>query len=84
METDIVDKVKRDFGSKYQAVINLFQSDFFLENPRLIRSIIYLANKNREMLKHYIVLAHRDCRDVFWQAEYDNGEIQLRNFKNTF
>ena len=90
--TDILERIKIDFGVESGAVVRELQS-YLLESkygrsPRLIRSIIYLSEKSKEKLKREIKDAKIDWRDVLFAAEYENQSSQnpkrVRDFNRKF
>ena len=88
MATDIFQKLELDFGvnlSNAQEVLaGLDAKTKGLVSPRVVRSIVYLSKGDLESLERLAKLSLVDCRDVLWQAEYDGGEDQLRDFNKTF
>jgi tagatose-1,6-bisphosphate aldolase len=76
--TDILTRIKADFGDNVDEVIQLIEneilsdadlrnSEFFKHNQdRIIGCIIWLANKNVDVLKRYMTAAKRDLRDVIF------------------
>ncbi|ABG57868.1 protein chain elongation factor EF-Tu [Cytophaga hutchinsonii ATCC 33406] len=88
---DIKHKLRADFGEKYPEAFRSMQrfiiSDNAFQNPRIIRAVIYLANKNILQLEKTIQQARTDWRDILLWAEYqeENGQtIQVRDFTNEF
>jgi hypothetical protein len=88
MKTDILKKIKHDFGSKESDVSEALEAldtdlqDLF--NDRIVRAIIFLAKGDMSRFAQLCALARTDPRDVLWQAEYDCGEDQLYDFNKTF
>ena len=85
---DITPKLKQDFGPNLSRARELL-ADFYAESKgnvsdRLVRAIIYLAHGDLEELSRVIGVARIDYRDVLWQAEYEGGEVRLRDFNKSF
>ena len=53
-------------------------------SDRVLRSIVFLAQGDRNKLSHFIDLAYRDYRDLLWQAEYENPEVRKYDFNKSF
>lgn len=92
---DIKEKIHSDFGDKAEVAIKTLRAAIakhdYLNSGRLLRCIIYLADKNIEALKKYIDNAIGDPRDVMYWAEYINREQgfegnpkRVRDFNKTF
>jgi hypothetical protein len=90
---DIQKRIIRDFGDESAEAILLLNEAIrevgFLNHPRIIRCILFLANGNIESLKQNIDVATFDPRDVMFRAEYsetDNWENakQIRDFNKPF
>lgn len=92
---DIKEKIYSDFGDKSETVIRTLREAIakhdYLNSGRILRCIIYLADKNFEALKKYIDHAIGDPRDVMYWAEYINREQgfegnpkRVRDFNKTF
>ena len=91
--TDINEKIKIDFGGNASVAFEILEEALekteYLNHPRIIRCIIFLAEKNIETLKLNIQAAIIDPRDVMYWAEYINRELEkspkrVRDFNNTF
>ncbi|MCF1750470.1 hypothetical protein [Mariniradius sediminis] len=71
--TDINERIKTDFGDKASVAFEIFKDAIvktdYLNHPRIIRCIIFLADKNIEKLKSHIQTAINDPRDVMFWAE---------------
>lgn len=89
MPKDILRKIEHDFDvDKYQAIeiINrALSATEYLRNDRIIRCILFLADKDIQKLKKYIEDAITDPRDVMYWAEYVNRNSsskikRVRNF----
>lgn len=90
---DIIEKIHSDFGDKADLVIQTLRAAIakhdYINHGRILRCIIYLADKNIDALKKYIDNAIGDPRDVMFWAEYINrgeGETpkRVRDFNKTF
>ena len=87
MQQDITKKIGQDFESP-EEVIGLLskmeerEDDYISE--RIYRAIIFLSEGNIEKLNHFIKLYFLDYRDLLWQAEYEDPEIQKYDFKKSF
>ena len=90
---DIDDKIKLDFGDKASVVIRIFEEAIsqadHLNHSRIVRCILFLAEKDIDRLKKNIQVAIYDPRDVMFWAEYSNsveGEKpkRIRDFNKTF
>ena len=89
---DIRDKVESDFGSKASAVFRILDEAIaktdYLNHNRIIRCILFLADKTIDKLTKNIEAAENDPRDVMLWAEYSNrGEARkpkrIRDFNKT-
>jgi len=90
---DIKDRIESDFGDHASEVFQILHDAFsktdYLNNKRIIRCIIFLADKDIEKIKGNILTAKDDPRDVMLWAEYTNrgqGEKikRIRDFNKTF
>jgi hypothetical protein len=92
---DIKEKIYSDFGDKAETVIKMLREAIakhdYINSGRILRCIIYLTDKNFEVLTKYINNAIGDPRDVMYWAEYINREQgfegnpkRVRNFNKTF
>ena len=90
---DIKDKIESDFGDKASDVFRLFDEAIskadYLDHHRIIRCILFLAEKDIDKLKRNIKAASYDPRDIMLWAEYFNkGQEQkpkrIRDFNKTF
>lgn len=89
---DIHEKVQTDFRENFAEVLALLNhalttTDYF--NDRIVRCIIFLADKDVERLKKYLEAAHADPRDVMYWAEYINHDqiyktTRVRDFSQPF
>ena len=74
METDIKNKIEKDFGEKASEAIMLLESFGRDSNlsPRVSRSIIHLSKGDIRKLESNIESAKKAWRDViYWAEEYD-------------
>lgn len=86
---DIIEKIQQEYKDQYDFVEDLLtnQSFFHTEEEfilRLIRSILFLSEGSIEQLQKYLNIAKIDFRDVFYWAEYDQNNKQIRDFKKPF
>lgn len=90
---DIQARIKSDFGTQAEEVFALISAAVGggreLNNPRIIRCIIFLADKNIEKLKVCVESAKTDPRDIMLWAEYiqsgpGDQTKRIRDFNKTF
>lgn len=90
---DIRDRIESDFGDNAISVFKLLEDAVskvkYLNWDRIIRCIIFLAEKDIKKLKQNIKVATYDPRDVMLWAEYKNIEPgqepkRIRDFNKTF
>jgi hypothetical protein len=81
---DILRRIDRDFPEQKEAVTTLLESYNGREPHRVIRSILFLAKGNEELLLHNLQAAIGDYRDVLYWAEYDRNDNRLRDFNQPF
>jgi len=90
---DIKDKIESDFGDRAKDVFKIIDEAIsktdYLNHNRIIRCILFLAEKDIDKLKKNIQTASYDPRDVMLWAEYSNrGQEQkpkrIRDFNKTF
>jgi len=92
---DIKERIYADFGDKSEVVVKALRTAItkhdYINQSRILRCILYLANKNFEALTKYIEQAIWDPRDVMFGAEYINREQgfegnprRVRDFNKTF
>lgn len=88
MVVDIQNKLELDFGPELVSAKDeleaLYIKTNWLISDRAVRSVIYLANGDIDLLKENIERALTDYKDLLWQAEYNRGDEQLRDFNKTF
>jgi uncharacterized protein YgbK (DUF1537 family) len=85
--------IQREFGHRISEVRQKLQrvtSDTNNGKNRISAAILKLANKDFNVLDHYIAMNNSDFRDVISQAEYprcsklDFGEMEERNMKHIY
>ncbi len=90
--SDILERIFSDFGNESVLVIHALQT-FLIANEafrseRLVRCIIYLADKKLDGIKKGIKDARTDWRDVLMAAEYENSKDsqpkRVRDFSRKF
>lgn len=92
---DIKERIYSDFGARAETVIMKLREATakhdYINSGRILRCIIYLADKNFEALTRYIDNAIGDPRDVMYWAEYTNKDQgfegtprRVRDFNKTF
>jgi hypothetical protein len=100
LASDIVYKIEKDFDGSSVEAINLLCTELLTEDylksstivsgniDRIIRCIVYLANKNIDKLTKYVNDAKADARDVMFWAEYENladpHPKKVRDFSQPF
>ena len=88
MAVDIYQKIERDFGANAKSVRQILEEvdarTKGLLSDRMVRCMIFLADGRLDAFKATVEVARTDSRDVYWQAEYDCGEKQLRDFTQSF
>lgn len=90
--TDIINRINSDFGDKASEATKFIEQAIldcdYLNHARIIRCIIYLADKNIDDLNKYIKAAKEDPRDVMFWAEYVNHNekhpVHVRDFNKPF
>ncbi len=90
---DIQQKINSDFAAQVNEVLELFKTltagGRHLNDPRLFRCILFLADKNFEKLKILIDNAKTDTRDIIMWAECmpsgpGDQTIRVRDFSKIF
>ncbi len=90
---DIRDRIETDFGNNSTEVFTMLEQAVlkidYLNSDRIVRCILFLADKDFEKLKRNIESATNDPRDVILWAEYTNlGQWEkvkrVRDFSQTF
>jgi hypothetical protein len=83
--TDIHARIANDFGQRSAAACDqLAALDSVKESERVLRCVLHLAASEFEQLDALVRTALLDYRDIIWSAEYDTGELQLRDFAQPF
>jgi hypothetical protein len=90
---DIQQRIKFDFSNK-TAEANIIITDAiikttYLNHPRILRCILFLAKGDMDNLKKYLDVAIQDPRDVMLWAEYidlndEQTPKRIRDFNKTF
>jgi len=62
----------------------LLALDTEINLSRIIRCALYLSESDYDSLKSYTDKALNDPRNVLWWAEYDNRNVQKRDFNYSF
>lgn len=92
---DIRDRIESDFGDKASDVFRILEQAIsktdYLNSDRIIRCILFLADKDIKKIEKNIETATYDPRDVMLWAEYENrgqGQIErvkrIRDFNKPF
>lgn len=90
---DIKAKIQSDFGNRASEVHKILEEAIlkteYLKSDRIIRCILFLAEKSIEKLKKNIEIAEFDPRDVMLLAEYSNRDFEMnpkrvRDFNKEF
>lgn len=87
MKQDIRDKIELDFVDPKEVLQILRAMESMNRGPvsdRVYRSIVFLSSGNKEKINYYVELAFKDIRDLYWQAEYEDPEIQKYDFSKSF
>lgn len=93
MSKDILKKIQLDFGPDEEQAIDMInkalEETSYLRTERVVRCIIFLAEKNLDKLSNYINCAKTDTRDVMLWAEYINisstgNSTRVRDFNKKF
>jgi hypothetical protein len=66
---DVVRYIERSFGSEGARQIEACLEGIY--TPRIVRSVLYLADGRVSMLKHYAAEARTDIREIVLTAEYE-------------
>ena len=87
MKKDLLEKIIRDFENSDE-VVNILESmeskNGLVVSDRIFRCIDFLAEGDIDKLNQYIELYFKDYRDLIWQAEYDDSEVQKYDFNKSF
>lgn len=90
---DIDKRIKDDFKEGTERALSILKEQIdkaeYINHPRIVRCIIYLANGDIRGLEKSIEQAKGDPRDIMLLAEYigtKEGEelVRVRDFNNTF
>lgn len=89
--TDILEKIKTDFGDNTPNALSLLEEAIlqydYLNHPRIIRCILFLANGSIDSLVTHIEVA-REPRDIMFWAEYVDRDSdkpkRIRDFNYPF
>ncbi|MDH5414915.1 MAG: hypothetical protein OEW87_12310 [Flavobacteriaceae bacterium] len=87
MKKDTLKKINTDFINPEEAISILSEMELKNDEPvpeRIYRAIIFLSEGNIEKLHHFIELYFIDYRDLIWQAEYEDPEVQKYDFNKSF
>jgi hypothetical protein len=87
MNQDIIDKIETDFVDPKEVLQILEAMESMNRGPvtdRVYRSVVFLSSGSKDKLNHYIDLAFKDVRDLYWQAEYVDPEVQKYDFNKSF
>ena len=86
-ESDIEDWVKKNYSNANKAkeiIQPLLTLDSEINLSRIIRCTLFLSEGDYDSLKVYTQKAMDDPRNVLWYAEYDNRNVQKRDFNYSF
>ena len=87
MKKDTLKKIDTDFKNPEEVIRILSEMELRNEevvSERIYRAIIFLSEGDVEKLHHFINLYFEDYRDLIWQAEYEDPEIQKYDFNKSF
>jgi len=87
MQQDILNKIEVDFENPEEVVNILEAMESMNRGPisdRVYRGIVFLAQGNMNKLNHFIELSFNNYRDLLWQAEYEDPEVQKYDFAKSF
>jgi len=82
-EDDIEEWIKNEYPDVRKAkdiIEPLLGIDTKISHARIIRSILYLSGNDYGSLLSYTNKALNDPRNILWWAEYDNRNVQRRDF----
>jgi hypothetical protein len=86
-EVDIDKWIKDKYPDvdKAQAILEpILSMDTAICTSRIIRCALYLSDSDYDSLIRYVKKALDDPRNVLWYAEYDNRDVQKRDFSRSF
>lgn len=87
MKKDIREKIKKDFSNPKEILdmlSDMAKKDDEVTSDRIYRAVVFLADGSLQSLNHFIELYFIDYRDLLWQAEYEDSEIQKYDFNKSF
>ncbi|AQZ93416.1 hypothetical protein ACFSB1_12180 [Halopseudomonas phragmitis] len=85
-EDDIERWIKENYADVMrakQALEPVLTIETAISISRILRSVLYLSERDYDALAVYAKKAVDDPRNVLWWAEYDNRNIQKRDFNNS-
>ena len=86
-EDDIEVWIKKNYSDVERAkeiIQPLLTLDSEINISRIIRCALFLSESDYDSLKVYTQKAIDDPRNVLWYAEYDNRNVQKRDFNYSF
>ncbi|MBB1428752.1 hypothetical protein H5181_20205 [Shewanella sp. SG44-2] len=86
-EDDIEVWIKKNYSDAERAkeiIQPLLALDSEINISRIIRCALFLSESDYDSLKVYTQKAIDDPRNVLWYAEYDNRNVQKRDFNYSF
>jgi hypothetical protein len=86
-EDDIEDWIEKNYSDAERAkeiIQPLLTLDSEINISRIIRCALFLSESDYDSLKVYTQKAIDDPRNVLWYAEYDNRNVQKRDFNYRF
>jgi hypothetical protein len=83
---DIEERIERDFGAgALKGVVQLFEPIYAAGmGDRIVRCCLALSGGDLHRLRHNIVQALNDYRDVIYWAEYDANDGRIHDYNNPF
>lgn len=88
LQVDIEQKLEKEFAKQWllarDEIEALYAKTNWRVTNRLVRAVIYLANGDFAALNVHIERVLNDYKDLLWEAEYERGDEQLRDFNRTF
>jgi hypothetical protein len=82
LEPDIVERVRRDFGTESEQAMDLLQKSG--QTGRIARCIIVASRGSVDLLGKTIEQARLDFRDAIAAGEYDSAQRQIRDLRASF
>jgi hypothetical protein len=86
-EDDIEVWIKNKYSDANRAkeiIMPLLEINTEINHSRIIRCALYLSKSDYDSLTSYTTKALDDPRNVLWWAEYDNRNVQKRDFNKSF